>query len=159
MPVVIDLMFGPKPAQVLRNGSPSTLAQGSTPFGAGGGRSVTLNAGGLRTVSYFDIYRTQPWVGRACRFTAEQVARLPLQLFRYLDDAGETRERDRKHDAAHLLSHPRPGQTGFHLRWDIGLSLTVFGNYVAWRRRARRNRPPYELWTLDWRCLEPLGEG
>lgn len=158
MAVVIDPDFGPKPAQVLRNGSPSTLAQGSTPFGGVAG-SIALNSGGMRTVSFVNIYRTQPWVGRACRFTAEQFARLPLQLFKYLDDAGTHRERDRQHEAAHLLSHPRPRQTGFHLRWDIGLSLTVHGNYVAWKRRRRRNLPPYELWTLDWRCLVPLGQG
>lgn len=158
MAVVIDPVYGPKPAQVLRNGSPSTLAQGSQPF-LPQGRSVQLNAGGLRTVSYVHIYRTQPWVGRACRFTAEQFARLPLHLFRYLDAAGETRERDRRHDAARLLSHPRPRQTGFHLRWDIGLSLTVHGNYVGWKRRARPGRPPYELWTLDWRVLDPIMDG
>lgn len=158
MPVVLDSTYGLKPAQSLRGGSPSTLAQGSSPFGAGG-RSITMVGGGLRTVSYVNIYRSQPWVGRACRFYAEQFARLPLGLFRYLDAEGDTRERDRRHAAAHLLSHPRPRQTGFHLRWDIGLSLAVHGNYVAWKRRARRALPPSELWTLDWRNLVPLGEG
>lgn len=159
MAVVIDPTFGPKPAQVLRNGSPSTLAQGSQPLGTFGSRSVTMNAGNLRTVSFVDVYRTQPWVGRACRFTAEQFARLPLHLLRYMDTAGTHRERDRMHAAAQLLARPRPRQTGFHLRWDIGLSLTIHGNYVAWKKRPRRNRPPTELWTLDWRYLEPLGEG
>lgn len=158
MPVVLDPLYGPKPAQVMRGGSPTTLAQGSTPF-LPSGQSITLSGGSLRTVSYVSIYRSQPWVGRACRFVAEQFARLPLHLFEFLDAAGTDRQRDRRHPAAQLLSHPRPRQTGFHLRWDIGLSLSVHGNWVGWKRRAGRGRPPYELWTLDWRCLIPIGEG
>lgn len=158
MSVVADPIYGLKPSQTLRGGSPTTLAQGSGPFIPGGG-TMQLAGGGLRTVSYAHVYRTQPWVGRACRFTAEQFARLPLQLFAYTDDKQAARERDRTHPAALLLARPRPLRTGFHLRWDMGLSLAVHGNYVAWKRRRRTAQPPYELWTLDWRCLIPIGEG
>lgn len=157
MAVVLDPVYGLKPTQSLRGGSPSTLAQNSVPFTAGG--SITMVDGNLRTVSYAGIYRSQPWVGRACRFTAEQFARLPLHLFRYLDATGNERERDRVHPAAQLLSRPRPRRTGFHLRWDIGLSLAVHGEYVGWLRRRRRGLPPYEIWSLDWRCLIPVGQG
>jgi HK97 family phage portal protein len=158
VPVVDDPVYGLKPSQSLRGGSPTTLATNSVPFLSGGG-SVTMVDGRLRTVSFDRIYRTQPWVGRACRFTAEQFARLPLHLYGFTDDKGDARERDRKHPAAQLLAQPRPRRTGFHLRWDIGLSLSIHGEYVGWLRRRRPGHPPYEIWTLDWRSLIPLGEG
>lgn len=157
MPVVADPVYGLKPSQSMRGGSPTTLAENSVPFMAGGG-SITMVDGNLRNVSFHSIYGSQPWVGRACRFTAEQFARLPLQLFTYTDDKHDSRERDRVHPAAQLLARPRPRRTGFHLRWDIGLSLAIHGEYVGWLRRRRPALPPYEIWTLDWRCLQPIGD-
>src|SRR4051794_23261809 len=116
MAVVLDQTYGPKPALTLSGGSPSTLAQGSQPF-LPEGRSITLVDGSLRTVSYAGIYRSQPWIARGCRFATEAVARLPLQMFGMGGPNGETRKRDRVHDAARILNRPRPGRRGFHLRW------------------------------------------
>jgi HK97 family phage portal protein len=158
MAVVLDPTYGPKPALTLAGGSPSTLAQGSQPF-LPAGRSVTLIDGQLRTVSFAEIYRTQPWVGRACRFAAEAIARLPLQTFQAAGSELEVRRRDRTHPVAALLNRPRPRRRGFHLRWEIALSLWVHGESVHWKRRPRRNLPPTELWPLDWRLLVPIGVG
>lgn len=157
MPVVIDPTYGPKPSQTLIGGSPTTLAQGSAPF-LSGGRTIPL-VGRLHTISFVEMYRTQPWVARGCRGMTEHIARLPLQTFRYTDAAGDTRKRERQHAAAQLLRRPRPRQTGFHLRWDLALSIYVHGNYVAWKRRPSPGAPPNQLWTLDWRCLIPLMVG
>lgn len=163
MAVVVDPVFGPKPALTLLGGGPSSLAVPSTPF-MSNGRSVTLNSGGLRTISYFDIYRTQPVAAAVIRRMAEAIARLPIHLFAYLDPDGDKRVRDRNHGCAQLLGRPRPRQRGVALRWDLALSTYVHGNYVAWKRRPgagsrARGAPPYELWTLDWRLLTPIMDG
>jgi HK97 family phage portal protein len=155
VPIVESPTWGEKPSMTLLGGSNAGLATPSAPFIPAGGRSVTMVGDGLRTVSYATIYRTQPAIGTAARRYAEAIARLPLQTFRFLDPAGDTRERDRAHPAHRLVSRPRPRQRGFHLRWDIALSLVVHGNYVAWKRRPRAGQPPSELWTLDWRLLIP----
>jgi HK97 family phage portal protein len=159
LPIVESPTWGPKPSMTLLGGSPSSLATPSSPFIPAGGRSVTLLGGSLRTVSYAAIYRSQPRLATPIRRVAEAVLRLPLQLFRELDDDGDARERDRRHPAARLLAKPRPRQRGAHLRWDIGLSVYVHGNYVGWKRRPSRGEPPTELWTLDWRLLVPLMVG
>jgi HK97 family phage portal protein len=154
VPIVNDPVYGPKPAISLAGGSPTSLAQGSSPF-LPGGRSITLTGDGWRTISFDRLYRTQPLVGTAAKRLTEAVARAPLHLNRYLDDAGDARERSRDHPAAQLLDRPRPGRTGFHLRWDIALSLYVHGHYIGWKRRPGRGAPPSELWTLDWRYVVP----
>lgn len=155
MPIVVDPVYGPKPGMTLLGGSPGSLPLGSTPF-MPSSRSIELTSGTLRTVSYASIYRSQPVIGAAVKAIAFAIARLPLQAFRYTDAAEDTRERDKSHPAAQLLSKPRPQRRGFHLRWDMALSLWVHGNYVAWKRRPRAGAPPTELWTLDWRLLVPI---
>jgi HK97 family phage portal protein len=155
VPIVESPTWGPQPSLELLGGSNAGLATPSAPF-MPHGRSVTmLGDGSLRTVSFAGIYRSQPAVAIACRRYSEAIMRLPLQVFRTLDDAGDRRQRDRKHPAARLLERPRPRQVGVHLRWDIALSTVVHGNYVAWKRRPNRGAPPEELWTLDWRQLIP----
>jgi HK97 family phage portal protein len=158
VPIVLDPTYGPKPSLQLLGGSNAGFAVPSVPF-MPHGRSITMSGDGLRTVSYAGIYRSQPIVGATIRRMSEAIARLPLQVHRFLDDAGDTRERDRKHAASKLLERPRPGQRGFHLRWDIALSTYVHGNYVGWKRRPSKGAPPAELWTLDWRLLVPLMAG
>lgn len=155
MPIVVDPTYGPKPAMTLLGGSASSLPLPSTPLG-GSARGITLHGGRFRTVSFAKIYRSQPIVGAAVRAVAFAIARLPLQTFGYADAEQDTRERDKTHPAAVLLERPRPRRRGFHLRWDMALSLYCHGNYVAWKRRRGRGAPPYELWTLDWRLLEPI---
>lgn len=156
MAVVLDDPYGPKPALTMLGGSPAMLPVGSVPFQPAS-RALTLSGG--RTVSYVHIYSTQPWIATAIRRMAEAIARLPLQLFGFADPSGDTRYRDRRHNAAQLLNRPRPRQRGFHLRWDIALSTYVHGNYVGWKRRRAPGLPPFELWTLDWRYLIPLMAG
>lgn len=158
MPIVIEDVYGPKPSMTMLGGSPSSLAAPSVPFLPHSG-SVALTRDGLRTVSFAAIYRSQPWIGGPVRRMAEAIARLPLGLYRYLDVAGDTRERDRAHGAAQLLKRPRPRQRTFHLVWDIALSLYVQGEWVGWKKRPSRGAPPTELWTLDWRCLVPVMAG
>jgi phage portal protein BeeE len=152
VPIVNDPVYGPKPAISLAGGSPTSLAQGSQPF-LPGGRSITLTGDGWRTISYERVYRTQPLVGTAAKRLTEAVARAPLHLNRFLD--GDARQRERDHPAARLLTRPRPGRGGFHLRWEIALSLYVHGHYIGWKRRPGRGAPPSEVWTLDWRFIVP----
>jgi len=160
VPIIVDPTYGPKPTQSLLGGSPTSLATSS--WGTAGPhvhRSVTMIGDGWRTVSFQKLYRSQPWVATAARRLAEQIARLPLQASRYTDAEQDTRQRDKTHPGARLLERPggrtRPGYTGFHLRWDIGLGLYVQGHYLGWKARPGAGAPPSELWTLDWRQVIP----
>lgn len=155
MPIV-QTRQGPKPTIPLASGLSSGLATPSYPF-LPGGRGVGLVAG--RTISFARIFRTQPAVASVLRRHAEQAARIPIHGFEYLDPEQDARRRVRDHPAVALLGRPRPRVPGVRLRWAISLGLKIHGNYVLWKRRPRRGAPPFELWPLDFRLVQPHLDG
>jgi HK97 family phage portal protein len=156
MPIV-QTPYGPKPTLSLARGSATDLAMPSTSLMAAASTGIGLTAG--RTISFSQLYRTQPWVGAAARRLSEQAARIPLHGFRYTDPEREHRERDRDHAVVRLLEKPRDGRLGVNLRWTIALGLKVHGQTLLWKRRPRRGAPPAELWQLDWRFVVPILDG
>lgn len=157
--MIVQTPDGPKPTIPLSSGISSGLATPSIPFLPGDGhrRGIGLVAG--RTISFANLYRTQPWVGSSARRLSEQAARLPIHAFEYLSADQDARRRVRSHPVVDLLGRPRPRVPAVSQRWGISLGLKVHGNYVLWKKRPRRGAPPAELWPLDYRLLQPFVDG
>lgn len=153
MAIVVQTPRGLIPTIPTLAGRSSGLGVPSAPL-LPGPRSLQLSAG--RTISFANIYRSQPAIATAVRRLSEQMARLPIHGFAYLDPDGDATRRDRSHPVAKLLATPRPRATGTGLRFWLAAQLKVHGNAVLFKRRRRRGAPPHELWQLDWRLLEPI---
>lgn len=109
-----------------------------------------------KPVSFQSLYERQPWVHRAVRALGEQIARLPLKVYRLEPDGSRQRVRD--HPLAQALSRPTDGRSGMDLKWKVATGLLVNGNRVAEKVRESAGAPPSGLRPLDWRFVVPVLE-
>lgn len=126
-----------------------SLARSSMPFSTWGTSQLALLNG--RSLSYTQIYRTQPYVATAVGVLVRQLARLPLKV--YQRGPGGERERVRDHKLVDLLNNPAPGYSGVHLKQWIALPLCLHGNSTIAKTRSEKMGPPDRLWPLDWRFM------
>ncbi len=101
-------------------------------------------------ISYDKLYREQEFVGGACRFIADQIARLPLKRFIAVDDGDAVR--DRKSLFARALRKPAPRRTRHALKRSIALDLAVNGNHLEEIVFAKGRM---ELHAIQWRFVRP----
>jgi HK97 family phage portal protein len=136
------------PKQLTPSGRQS-LARNSVPLSNFGASSLLLLNG--KTVSYNDLYRTQPYVAAAVDVLTQQVSRLPLKVYRR-NSKGE-RERVYEHPLVDLIQTPAPRCTPGQLKqWSI-MPILLHGNGVLAKSRDERFGPPTRLWPLDWQHL------
>ena len=152
MPTIV----GPGDRLITREGRASWLKRGSTPlsFWAGGGH---ISLTGAQTISYQQLYETQPWVGVAVNKLNRQIARLPLKTYRLLEGTksdGE-RERVRDHPLPDLLRRPWPRRGPIHLKQKLGFPALLHGNSVLAKVRDVAGGPTVGFAPLDWRYLIP----
>ena len=125
-------------------GYPSAIgpSQGFIPLLRADGRGST----------YFNMYRSQPWVFAVINKITKGVSRLPLHAFAM--EADGTRERDRSSGLASLLSNPAPRKSGWWLRQQIAFSLCLHGNALVMVERDQRTGEPSELWVIPWQHVK-----
>jgi HK97 family phage portal protein len=130
----------------------NAIARPSIPFGMFGSSGLTLIDG--RTISYAEIYRTQPWVAAAVNVLARQISRLPLKVYE-LNSQNE-RERVSSGDPlVDLIQHPAPRCGATQLKQWMAFPALLHGNSTLLESRPSPGRPPNRLWPLDWRCMAP----
>lgn len=142
------------PFQRLRGGSNSGFAMPSAPLGRLGA-GLTLLGG--RTISYADLYRTQPYVAAAVDVLTEQVSRLPLKVFRRAADG--TRERVYDHRLVDLIERPAPRCSATDLKQWLMQPALLHGNATLGKLREETAGPPTQLWPLYWQAVTPHQKG
>jgi HK97 family phage portal protein len=141
---------GAGPYQVTAEGRVS-LSTNSVPLAVyGAGRTSLL--GGM-TVSYADLYRTQPWIYVTVNKLARAIARLPLKV--YEADGDGARRRVREGPLHDLLENPAPRCGPVQLKQWLAMPVLLHGNAVLGLYRPDGpGGPPARCWPLDWRFLE-----
>ncbi len=139
---------------VTTGGRPSTLSRPSVPLGAFGsyGGGVVGLTGGL-TVSYAQLYRTQPWIATNVNKLSRQISRLPLKC--YTMDSQNNREEVVKGNLPDLLHTPWQRGSTFNLKQAISFPAALHGNSLLGKVRKNRGGPVTSFLPLDWRFLVP----
>lgn len=137
------------PKQLTSTGRPS-LAKSSVPFGNFGDSAMLLLNG--RTISYTQIYRTQPYVATAIGVLVRQIARLPLKV--YERDSDGQRRRVHDHRLVDLIENPAPGFSSTQLKQWLALPVCLHGNATLALVRPSPGAPPERIWPLDWRYMQ-----
>lgn len=133
-------------------GFPTGLARSSVPLMLyPGGAGVAML--GDRTVSYADLYGTQPMIASTVNKIVRQVTRLPLKVYRRTD-AG--RERVAGGYLFDLLRMPWPRASAKDVKQAMLLGPLVHGNGVlVKRRRPARTGPVRSLRPVPYPALTP----
>lgn len=106
------------------------------------------------SVSYEEIYKTQPHVRTVIGFLARNIAQLGIHVFKR---AGDTdRQRLANHPLANLLARPNTRTTRYRLVDALVNDLGIFDN--AFWLKAQVDRQPHGLVRLPPKMVTPLGE-
>lgn len=149
------------PGATLDNGyGPTTIIVES-----GAGRiELTESRNATRTISYADIYATQPAVGAAVNKLYRAIATLPLKVYErpargksqngkamHPEDVSE----DPDNTLAQLIHCPAPGYGEVSLKEWLCLPYLVHGNSLVAKFRGNGyGSPPTTILPLDWRFLQ-----
>jgi hypothetical protein len=87
----VPTLVTPGDRQILLGGSTSLLKRNSVPFSMFTGNVINRSGGG--TLSYQQLYETQPWAHTIINKLNRQIARLPLKVFRFNDNGDRERVR------------------------------------------------------------------
>lgn len=122
-------------------------------------RAQTSSLSSLRvtsswTVSYEDIYRTQPHVRTVISFLARNIAQLGIHVFQRVSDTD--RERLADHPLAALLARPNSRTTRYRLIDALVNDLGIFDN--AYWIKAKVDGQPHGLIRVPPKMVTPLGE-
>lgn len=133
-------------------GGRDLLPTGSVPFATTPAQmSLTLIGG--RTVSYADIYKSQPWVAAAVNKRYRPISRLPLKVYRTNSQGDKERVRD--HRLVDLIQRPWKQGSPTGLKQCMFAPMYVHGNSLLAKDR-RPGSPPSGFRPLDWRQLMPI---
>lgn len=146
-----DLLSSGGPFQMSPTGR-KTLAMSSVPFATLGASALTLIGG--RTVSYNELYKTQPWVAAAVNKRFRPIVRLPLKVYKLNSQGDKVRVRD--HRLAELIKTPWKRASSSRLKQEMFAPVYVHGNSVLAKERKSPGAPPSSFRPLDWRWLQPL---
>lgn len=107
-----------------------------------------------RPVSYAKIFTTQPWVGIAVMRLLTWSVRVPLKVFRRIDDDEVRRLYPKDHVLAAAVA--RPWDRGYMAQLTTHLlgPLLVHGNALMDVHQGARNELRFE--PLDWRQVAPI---
>lgn len=140
---VLTRVFGPGIARMLEGLPVRWLTA------AGEGTVDTVDP--ARTLSYSEIYETQPIVAAAVNKLVHQIATLPLKTYRR--KGGGERERVRGEGPDTVLNRPAPRRSPTDLKQWIAWPMHVQGNGLLAKYRGEPGGPPTELLPLDWRYI------
>jgi len=135
-------------------GRASSLSRPSVPlgaFGSYGGGALSLANG--HTVSYAQLYRTQPWVAVNTNKLSRQIARLPLKV--YEKDSQNNAKEVIDGPLVDLLSKPWERGSSFSLKQAMSFPTLLHGNALLAKIRKNRGGPVTSFIPLDWRFLMP----
>jgi HK97 family phage portal protein len=131
----------------------SELQKPSMPLGFySGGGSITLSGEG-KSVSFAQLYRTQPWVATVINKLSRQIARLPLKV--YEKDSQGNRKRVESGSLQTLLNGPWKRGSSMSLKQALAFPTVLHGNSLIAKERRSAGGPPTSLIPLDWRFIIP----
>ena len=130
----------------------------------GGGRiTLTESDNAERSISYADIYASQPAVGAVVNKLYRTIATLPLKVYQWpVGDRsvnGKPAHPEEVHDPANtlvaLLNNPAPGYGAVSLKEWLALPYFVHGNSLVAKYRGNGAlEAPTEIIPLDWRFIQ-----
>ena len=117
---------------------------------------VTMLAGG-GNVSYWNLYRSQPWVYVCVNLISRRLASMPLKSYKR---DGDLRDQLRPEDSelAKLLESPWDGGSTFDLVETILQQSLIYGRELVWQDRPSMGAPPSSLVPLDMRQVRRVRE-
>lgn len=131
---------------------------------AGGGRiELTEADSAQRTISYADIYATQPAVAWAVNKIYREIATLPLRVYQHAKGDRTVNGKpafpeeviDPSNTLVSLLAQPAPGHGPVSLQEWLALPYLIHGNSLVAKFRGNGMREaPTELLPMDWRYLQ-----
>jgi len=110
---------------------------------------------GSSTLTYEQIYRSQPAVYAVVNKILKGLSRLPLLSYQMGDD-GESRARIRAHALPRLIKRPWMRHSDWDLKVEMIFDLLVHGKCLAWKFRPGPGQPPRELWPIPWPDVQPV---
>lgn len=134
---------------------------------SGGGKIELTESDAARTISYADIYATQPAVAAVVNKLVRQASTLPITVYQRpannqtvsypgpgaIKPGHPVPITDPTHSLVSLLNKPAPGYGTVSLLEWITMPLYVHGNSVIAKFRDDPAGPPVVLFPLDWRFL------
>ena len=106
-----------------------------------------------RPVSYANIYATQPWVAIAVNRLLWWAMRVPLKVYRRLDDENRQRLRPGEHPLATAIGTPWERGTMYELITALLGPLLVHGNSLL---DVDEGNSRLGFTPLDWRTVSPI---
>jgi HK97 family phage portal protein len=127
----------------------------------GGGHVELTDADRPRTISYADIFASQPAVAAVIGKLVRQISTIPLKVYKRPANGASQNgkpkmpEEQPDHPLSQLIEQPCPGYGAVSLKEWIAMPLLVHGNsLIAKFREDGPGTPPTELFPLDWRFLQ-----
>lgn len=129
---------------------------------SGNGRvELTDRDNARRTISYADVYASQPAIGSVVNKLVRQISTLPLKVYQRpqgnASQNGKPKHPTEIHDhpLCELICHPAPGYGTVSLLEWITMPLFVHGNSLVAKFRLNGPlTPPTTLIPLDWRFVQ-----
>lgn len=120
---------------------------------SGGGRAGTELIGG-RTVSHARLVADQPYVGAAVMRMLTWAVRVPLKIYRRIDDDNRQRLGVSEHPLALAIRDPWEGASQAQLIQALLGGVLVHGNSVSGVEEGAGGKLRFD--DLDWRSLVPV---
>lgn len=122
-----------------------------------------LATGEVRAATYYQIYRTNPWVFGAVGLISRGIARLPIRLFQMLPDGGRIRVRgdvpgivgrpSAAQQIDYLFHTPAPRISRRRLIAKTVADLMIYGNGLWTIDRLPGAAAPSAIWHAPWRKI------
>lgn len=109
---------------------------------------------GGRPVSYAKMFATQAWVAIAVMRLLTWSVRVPLKVYRRIDDEAVTRLRPGEHRLADAIRDPWPGASAAELVFALLGPLCVHGNSLLGVEDGAGGKLRFE--EIDWRNVSPI---
>jgi HK97 family phage portal protein len=121
----------------------------------GPGAGYIAGLRGQSTLTYEQIYRSQPAVYAVVNKILKGLSRLPLLSYQMGED-GESRSAIRAHALPKLIKRPWTKHSDWDLKVEMIFDLLVHGKCLAWKFRPGPGQPPRELWPIPWPDVQPV---
>jgi HK97 family phage portal protein len=109
---------------------------------------------GGRPISFAKMFATQPWVAIAVMRMLTWATRVPLKVYRRIDDEQVVRLRAGEHRLASAIREPWPRASSIDLVWGMLGPLCVHGNSLLGVEDGAGGKLRFE--EVDWRNIAPI---
>src|SRR4051812_36196203 len=149
MPLLYDMDSGP--VEIARGRGDLRYSSTIVPYGGDQRRTISTVGG---TVSYAQVFATQPWIAAAVMRMLTMAIRVPLKVYKRTGDDSRERLTPEQHPLAAAVVAPWEGGSQAELIQALLGPLLVHGNGVTEVRQGRSDKITFD--PIDWRFVVPI---